>query len=252
VSGKILDDLLAVIPDGVVRDVRVGVFWTAVVAEVDGAPRCGLASNLHRKGHDHGPTVDVGDAGSLTERSARELAALARAPGLVEASIGMATINAVLPRQGEDRYFDLNAGEVIAEEGRGRRVALVGGFPFVPRLRGQVGRLDVLEQRQGEDRLPPEAAADVIPRADVVAITGTSLLNHTLEGLLALCRPDAAILILGPSTPLTPILFERGVRFLSGALVENVDAVLRAVSEGANFRQIRRRGVRLVTMRKRD
>jgi uncharacterized protein (DUF4213/DUF364 family) len=86
----------------------------------------------------------------------------------------------------------------------------------------------------------------------VVAITGTSLLNHTFEGLLALCRPDAAILVLGPSTPLSPILFERGVRFLSGAIVEKVDAVLRAVSEGANFKQIKRRGVRLVTMRRRD
>lgn len=250
-STPVLDELLAALPEGPVRDVRVGVFWTAVVIEVDGSLRCGLASNLHRAGHIHGPSVDVGEAGSLTEMSSAELAALARAPGLVEASVGLATINALLPRL-EDEYVDLNAGELIAEEGKGRRVALVGSFPFVPRLRDEVGRLDVLEQRPGEGRLPPEAAREVIPRADVVAITGTSLLNHTFEGLLALCRPDASILVLGPSTPLSPLLFERGVRFLSGAIVEKVDAVLRAVSEGANFRQIRRRGVRLVTMRRKD
>jgi uncharacterized protein (DUF4213/DUF364 family) len=247
VSGTILDELLDGLPDGTVRDVRVGVFWTAVVVEVDGDPRCGLASNLHRTGHVHGPSVDVGEAGALTERGGRELAALCRAPGLVEASIGLAAINALLPRL-EDQYADRNAGEVIAEEGRGRRVALVGSFPFVPRLREQVGQLDVLEQRPGKDRLPAGAASEVIPRADVVAITGTSLLNHTFEELLALCRPDASILVLGPSTPLSPLLFGRGIRFLSGAIVEKIDPVLRAVSEAANFRQVRRRGVRLVTM----
>lgn len=248
-SGTVLDDLISALPDGSVRDVRVGVFWTAVVVEREGALRCGLASNLHRAGHVHGPSVDVADAGSLTEQSSGELAALSRAPGLVEASIGLATINALLPRL-EGEYADLNAAEVIADEGRGRRVALVGSFPFVPRVRAEVGRLDILEQRPGEGRLPADAASDVIPKADVVAITGTSLLNHTFEELLGLCRPDASILVLGPSTPLSPILFERGVRFLSGAIVEKIDPVLRAVSEGANFRQIRRRGVRLVTMRK--
>jgi uncharacterized protein (DUF4213/DUF364 family) len=229
----------------------VGVFWTAVVVDSGGERRCGLASNLHRTGHTHGPTVDVGQAGALTELAARDLAGLARAPGLIEASIGMAAINALLPRMDQE-YVDLNAGELLAEEGRGRRVALVGSFPFVPRLREQVGHLDLLEQRPVEGRLPAGAAADVIPRADLVAITGTSLLNHTFEELLALCRPDATILVLGPTTPLSPVLFERGVHLLSGAVVEQIDPVLRAVSEGANFKQVRRRGVRLVTMRRKD
>lgn len=248
--GTVLDELLDSVPDGQVCDVRVGAFWTAVVAEVAGTRCCGLASNLHRGGHVHGPAVTVGEAGALTERTGRELAALSRAPGLIEASIGLAALNALLPRL-EREYVDLNAGELIAEEGRDRRVALVGSFPFVPRLREQVGRLDVLEQRPGEGRLPAGAASEVLPQADVVAITGTSLLNHTFEGLLALCRPDASILVLGPSTPLSPILFEHRVRFLSGAVVEQIDSVLRAVSEGANFRQIRPRGVRLVTMQRR-
>ena len=70
-SGTVLDELLDSVPDGAVRDVRVGAFWTAVVAEVAGARHCGLASNLHRGGHVHGPTVDVGKAGTLTEQRGR-------------------------------------------------------------------------------------------------------------------------------------------------------------------------------------
>ena len=56
--------------------------------------------------------------------------------------------------------------------------------------------------------LPASAAAEVIPQADVVALTSMTLLNHTFDGLLALRRPDAQVMLLGPSTPLAPLLFD--------------------------------------------
>jgi uncharacterized protein (DUF4213/DUF364 family) len=243
----VIDDLLASTPEGVVRDVRVGVFWTAVVAEVGGERRCGLASNLHREGHCHSGGTGVGEAGRLLERDARELAELARSRSLMEASIGVATLNALLPRD-ESAYVDLNAEEVIARHGEGKRVAVVGNFPFIPRLRERVATLSVFDEDSRDDCLPAEAAADVIPRADVVAITAAALVNDTLDELIALRRSGSLLLILGPSTPLSPVLYDHGADYLSGALVENVEAVLAAVCQGGNFRQIRRRGVRLVTM----
>ena len=139
---------------------------------------------------------------------------------------------------------------MIVQHGADKGVALVGHFPFVPRLRERVGRLWVLEQHpQGED-LPADAAPDVLPQADVVAITGMTLINRTFEELMVLRRPEALVVVLGPSTPLSPMLFDYGVNILSGSVVEDVDAVLRAVSQGANFRQTHQQGVRLVTMQK--
>lgn len=199
--------------------------------------------------HHHGGGPAVREAGLLLQRNVRELAALTRSSHPMEAAIGMATINALLPRH-EEQWVDLNAGEVIARHGVGKRVVLVGHFPFIPLLREQVGNLTVLEQRPTGQDLSAEAAVEVIPRADVVAITGTTLLNHTFEELITLCRPEALVLVLGPSTPLSPMLFEHGVDLLSGSVVEDVAAVLRAVSQGANFRQVHRHGVRLVTMQK--
>lgn len=244
---SLIDNLLSTLPDGLVREVRVGAFWTAVVVEVKNHQRCGLASSLRNENHHHGSGPDVREAGRLMEHRARELAELVRSKSLMEAAIGMAAINALLPKQ-EELWVDLNAAEMIAQQGAGKQVALVGHFPFVSKLRKQVGTLWVLEQRpQGED-LPASAASEIIPQADVVAITGTTLINQTFEGLMALCRPEALVLVLGPSTPLSPILFDYGVHLLSGSVVENVEAVLRAVSQGANFRQVHRQGVRLVTM----
>ena len=67
---------------------------------------------------------------------------------------------------------------------------------------------------------------------------------------MALCRREGLVLVLGPSTPLSPIMFNHGVHLLSGSMVEDVEAVLRTVSQGANFRQLHQQGVRLVTMQR--
>ena len=127
---------------------------------------------------------------------------------------------------------------------------MVGRFPFVPRLRPRVGELVVLEQDPGPDDLPADQAPEILPGAEVVAITGMTLINHTLEGLLALCSPETFVILLGPSTPLAPLLFDYGVDILSGAVVTAIEPVLRIVSQGGNFRQVHRAGIRLVNMSK--
>jgi len=125
----------------------------------------------------------------------------------------------------------------------------VGHFPFVERVRQAVGACWVLELAPRPGDLPAERADELLPQADVVALTGTSLINHTFDDLIALCRPDAFVLLLGASAPLTPVLFEVGVSATSGTRVVDPQAVLRLVGQGATFRQIKRGGgVRLLTM----
>ena len=234
----ILDDLLPTLPDAPVRKVLVGVHWTVVCSR-----GCGMASTPPvAPGHRHG---EVRDSGRLHEKGARELAEYARSADPVEAAIGVAAINSLLEVD-VSRAVEVNASRVLAERGRGKDVALVGSFPFAPRLREEVGRLWVIEKRPAAGEYPAEAAAELIPRADVVALTGSALVNGTLDGLLALCRPGATVLVLGPSTPMSTVLFDHGATLLSGALVVDEEAVLRTVGQGACFRQVE--GVRLLTL----
>lgn len=128
--------------------------------------------------------------------------------------------------------------------GAGKDVALVGHFPFIPRLRTATRNLWVIEQHPASDEHPAVSAREFIPRADVVALTGSALINHTLDDLLALCRPDALVLILGPTTPLSPVLFRHGASIIAGSRIVDETAVLQAISQGANFRQVT--GVRLL------
>lgn len=243
---SLVTELLASLEAGTVLSVRVGLHWTAVVVEVDGQRRCGLAATMVDPDHEHGSGI-VANAGRLTEQAAMDLAAMARSSHPIEASIGGATVNALLPRRSA-LWIEGNAGDMLARQGAGKRVVLVGHFPFIPALRAQVGTLWVLEQRPRAGDLPADAAAEVVPQADILAITSSTLINRTFDELMALRRPNALVMLLGPSTPLSPILFDYGVHLLGGSVVENVDAVLLAVSQGAGFRQIRQAGVRLVTM----
>ncbi len=243
---KLLDDLLAALPEGDVIDVCVGLRWTAVVIESDGKKRCGLASTLvASQGHTGEPDVPL--AGRLQEMSAMELARYACVDHPTLASIGSATINALLPPLPE-LWRPLNAEEVIAAHGAGKTVALIGRFPFISRLRERVGELFVLERNPDPGELPAESAATILPTAEVVAITSMTLINRTFENLMRLCSPDAVVMLLGPSTPLSPILFDFGIDFLSGSVVTMIEPVLHAVAQGANFRQIHKIGVQLVTM----
>jgi uncharacterized protein (DUF4213/DUF364 family) len=241
-----IDTLLSSLQaDAPVRQVLIGAFWTAVVLEGD-PPRCGLASTLRAETHDEGPPVR--QPGRLREHRGRELAELLYSPRTLEASIGMAAFNALLEVD-ELSCIDLNAEEIIVQRGTGKRVAIVGHFPFVERVRKAAEVCWVLELHPRPGDLSAAQAEEVLPQADVVALTGTSLLNHTFDDLIALCSPEAFVVLLGASAPLSPVLLERGVDAVSGTRVVDVPAVLGAVGEGATFRQIP--GKRLLTMTRR-
>jgi uncharacterized protein (DUF4213/DUF364 family) len=238
---KVLEDLIEQLnPDeGSLRDVIVGAHWTAVQTQ-----GCGLASTMGDPHPHTGPSVR--DAGKLSEKGIGELVRLARSEKLLEASIGMATINSLIEID-ENRCSEVNAFDILAEQGAGKDVAVIGHFPFVPKLKELARNLWVIEQRPRPGDLEADQAADILPRCQVVAITSTSFINHTLDGLLDL-RRDTFVMLLGPSTPFTPFLFDYGIDALSGTKVVDEARVIRHVKDGATFQQIHHAGVRLLTM----
>jgi uncharacterized protein (DUF4213/DUF364 family) len=240
---KILDDLISTLDlEADVRDVRQGIFHTGVLTR-----HCGLASTLPRDALRQEERPLVKEPGILVRKSALELAQMAHSESILEAAIGMAAINSLLHIDLES-CVELNARELIVEKGQQKRIAIVGHFPFIPKLREIAKALWVVEKNPREDDFTEEEAENLIPQADVVGITGTAFTNHTLENLLRLCDPRAYVLVLGDTAPLSPILFDYGMNAVCGTKVVDPELALRCVSEGANFRQIR--GVRRLTLLK--
>ena len=239
---KILDDLiLALNFDAAVKDIRQGVFHTGVLTR-----NCGLAASLPKDALRQEPPM-VKESGFLLDKTPLELAQLAYSNSILEAVIGMATINSLVEID-ENSCIEVNAAELIIEKGKGKRIAVVGHFPFIPRIRKYSKELWIIEKNPKEGDFTEAEADNLIPQADIVAITGTALTNHTMDHLLELCNPRAYIIVLGDTAPLSPILFDHGLNAISGTRVMNTEMALRCVSEGANFRQIS--GVRRLTMMK--
>lgn len=230
--------------DHEVSDIRACAFWTAVTSY-----RCGLASSmvtslLPSERH------QVESAGNLLPVGARTLAELSLSDRILEASIGLAALNSIVPID-ESLCADLNAEDEIRSRGEGKRIAVIGHFPFVKGLRAVAQELWVFElpgRGRPGDRTGQEITT-LLPEAEVVAVTSTTLINHTLGNILSLISPDAYSLMLGPSTPLSTVLFDHGFDAISGSIVADRDRVLECISQGANFRQVK--GVRKVTMRRR-
>jgi uncharacterized protein (DUF4213/DUF364 family) len=97
----------------------------------------------------------------------------------------------------------------------------------------------VLELDPREGDLPAQEAERVIPSAEVIGITGSAFVNHTVEQLFRLAA-GKWIMILGPSTPFFPLLFDYGVSVLAGSVPLDPEFTLRQVKEGAVFRQLDR------------
>ena len=238
---KILDDLIVSLwgNDFQVKNVHTCVFWTAVITK-----HCGLSSTFR----DEGPSHDRGvrDVGNLTQKTALELAEYAKSESLLEASIGMATINSLIDID-ESKCIEKNAFEIILEKGQGKNVAIVGHFPWIPKLREKVKNFWVLEQRLREGDLPAKEADRILPQCDVVGITGTSFINHTVEGLLNLCK-NAYVVLVGPTSPLSSVLFEYGIDAICGSKIIDPDQLIRSISEGATFKEVT--GVKLLALTK--
>ena len=241
------DQIMETLVDAEIIKVRVGLRWTAVVTARNGKEQCGLASTLTTK-HKHSSDPDIPRAGQLEEMTGLELAKWIHSEVPLRRSLGCAAMNSLVEHD-PDRWVKDNASEAILRRGKNKKVVLIGHFPFVKDLRERLEDFHVLDLNPTGEDLPARAAPDLLPEADVAAITGMTFINGTLGKLLAMCREDAYVIILGPTTPLSPVLHEHGVNLLAGSVVKDIPAVLNALTQGANFRQIHRAGVQLVLQR---
>ena len=208
--------------------------------------RLGLAAHLHSQGQNDAVVSEKG-VGTLIGRRAGDLAHWLLEDHWVRAGIGMAALNSVLDIDYQ-ALIEVNAKQIIADRAIGKNLMVVGHFPFIGQLRSKVRNLWVMEKEPRSGDLSEEEGYRALAEADVVAITGSCLINHTFERIMANCKPGSFKIMLGPSTPLSTILLDCGLDVIAGALVEEKSTVLRMVENGAAFRQLK--GVRTVVMTK--
>ena len=231
------------------KDIRIGVFYTGVVLSsghagmsytpVQEIPEAVCCPRSHAK---------MPAAGELLNMQIAGLMDYALDDNALKAAVGMATLNAlsaILLAEDACRYKPsaygnaLDLVEITSED----TVAMIGAFPpFIKRIREITKNLFVIDKNPKvvgkEDTFKIESAdrlEEIIPQANIIVITGVTLVNHTLGPILELAERATEIVVAGPTASVYPEpLFKRGVTVLGGVRITDAARMIHLIGEAGS------------------
>ena len=187
--------------------------------------------------------------GKLKGRPALDLAREALGDNSIRRAVGIAAMNALAdtcwrrrPHPETELRLGIDAFDAT-EINQDDTVVVVGAFvPFLRELKRRRQPYLVLEEDPATlkaDELPffrpASEAAAVVPEADVLLITGTTLINDTLDELLHLAKPAARVTMVGPTVSMLPDAFlPRGADILGTVRITAPDEFLDILAEGGS------------------
>lgn len=162
-------------------------------------------------------------------------------PPSVRRTIGLAAVNALtrwcLDRSGWAPALDRDSLGALALDAKSH-LGMVGHFtPLIPRVLATGARLSVLELKA---ELAGERAGyrvtldpDDLRACTALLVTGSTLLNGTLDGLLGAGMAARDVVLLGPTVGCPPDpLFKRGITALGGTWIVDAAAYRDALLAG--------------------
>lgn len=184
-------------------------------------------------------------SGTLAGRPLAELAGWLRRFEPHEASLGLAAVNAAINTPVNPL---LRRAVPIISQGpgnlavfrhfrpqlTGKRVVVVGRYPGLDAVLEGLDAI-VLERQPGPGDLPDPACEYVLPEADWVFLTASSLANKTFPRLAALAR-QATTVLMGPSTPWLAELAAFGIDHLAGVAIQDPAWLRTTLVEGGGMR----------------
>lgn len=274
-SNGILDETIAAIRDGLadeISDIKVeravvGLFFSGVKLSTGHVGACATPiKTIPEAVCCPSSALSWPFPGKMRGRPAAGLLDEVHQPDGIRRAVGIAAMNALAalcwdrrPNPEVDLEPDVDAFDA-ANIAPGQRVVVVGAFiPFLRELKRRGQPYLVLEQDAATlkaDEMPffrpAEQAPAVVPQADVLLVTGTTLLNDTLDALLAAARPDACTVVVGPTVGLVPDAYiRRGCDVLGSIQVTRPDEFLDTLAEGGSGYHFFGKSARKIVLRSR-
>lgn len=253
---KFYNHLIGKIPEDIeVKACCLGTHWSYLEAE------CGMGVSFTTRGG--APRLFTGDVVGM---KVRDVAKLAKSWNFIEATIGVAALNAyyaqpeklealgaiweeyTIAADGKPHKSDVF--EIYRDRVVDKKVCVIGHFPHVERLAEVASELIVLERNCTDSLDVPDPACEyVLPSQDYVFITGVTIINKTAPRLFDLTK-DAHTVMLGPSVVPSDFLFSWGVDCLAGSSVVDPEKTRRCVEQGAGM--IFGQGMRMFRLEKQE
>jgi uncharacterized protein (DUF4213/DUF364 family) len=218
-----------------VRRAQIGLIYCAVQLD-SGATGVAFTFPAERSSRPCG--AGLSGQGNLAGRTADQLIEHLGSQELVSSALGMAASNAVIAALfPEPRAI---GGDILdhLDIRKGDRLCMVGCFlPVLEKLGDLAVKVTTVDRAAKLGAEPAERAEQLLPESQVAIITGTSIINNTIDDLLRLAAGCREVAILGPSTPLLAAAFGGyPVHCLSGIQVDDPDELFRIIGEGGGFR----------------
>lgn len=187
-------------------------------------------------------------AGKIGGSKAIDIANMATSWDVNESVLGFATLNALSQKFLDEVKppFDIRSSNFINElrVKPSDTVVMVGSLhPFIKPIREKAKELYIIERSpllRDEGTFPDTAAEDLLPQADVVVATGSSLANGTIDRILELSNNAKEFALVGPSANVIPNpLFDRGVTAIGGVKILDGDRMIQIIAEGGGTPQLK-------------
>ena len=236
---QIYDDLIEGISDEpTVKNYQSGFYWSSVISSED---NMGIAKTIAVVTRE---SIALGE--TLIGRKIKDVAQLVKSWNFVEAAIGLAAINSWYNHPDRTGKFcadhpefspnTTDAFSVYFNDIQGKKVTVVGHFPYIENKLSENCQLSVLEREPSMGDFPDSACEYILPEQDYVFVTACTFVNKTFTRLLSLSE-NAKFILVGPSTPSSKILFDHNVYGLSGLIV-NDTAKMQNILRGASTMDI--------------
>ena len=147
-----------------------------------------------------------------------------------DASLEMAKINAFY-NVGNDYYEPYENFCTDGIDFDGKTVGVIGHMTGVSRRYGDIAKkIHIFDFNPQGDDLSADMEDEILPSCDIVVITGSAIINETVDHILELSE-KAIKIIVGPSVPKCPELLDFGFDRLSGMVVSDTDKMRQHIKE---------------------
>ena len=189
------------------------------------------------------------EAGSLEGKPLSEILRYSLDRNVLKSAIGVAAMNAlsqiVIESEdgANDQIIKRADGFDLLEIQPHETVSLIGAFgPYIRRLKimgnpffiieksPQTLRADEMKYFKAESEM-----RSAMGQSSVIIITGTAIVNHTIDTILSSVGDGKRTAIIGPTASMIPdAFFKRGVHVMAGVRILDPDRMIKILKEGGS------------------
>ena len=223
-----------------IADVRIGVVYTGVLLST------GHGGVAYTPVYEFTTCPISKRAGGISGASASDVIQMVFSSNLIEVAVGVASANALSQIAFEkhpEKYVISNI-DVLELIGRGDKVSMVGYFgPLIPKVLERTNEVFIFEKRRvSDDRVRVVSLSsmpEILRSSDVILISGSTLVNKTLNRILRFAGRAREVVLLGPTASMIPHpLFRKGITAVMGVKIRDPSVMMRIVSEAGGTRQM--------------